>query len=210
MRSCASSIMKLWFLLLCCYVARATASCLGNSTSLNSTTPCLVGALLPAYRPQSVFPSPYPHYVNEFYGQRPSPQVAFQPHHASYRPVLPNFQTDYDPYFRPNDAHSNGYTYPAGYRGPEWTPYHSQYHQQPISQPPIRYSIGGNHPNLSPVFQRRTYLANSQSHSTEPIFMDRGTVTFVGRDVELTCAFYDSRFRIVSVSLSSEPLSSLH
>ena len=107
------------------------------------------------------------------------------------------YRTDaYNPFFRPIDVSRVGYSYPAGYRGPQtdWPQY-----GQP---PPPRYTIGSGYPSFAPIqpIQRRTYLVEQRGHAGEPIFMGRGGLVFVGRDAELSCSFYDNRFRIVSVS----------
>lgn len=196
--------MKLLFslLLITASTSFVTSSCFGNATASNSTTsPCLAAAYGQEYRPSSAyFPPAYPHH--EIPGYRP--QTAYYHQHGSN--VLfpsPYPGQHHQPYYRPSEGPGSGYSYPADYRGPlpDWN---QQQYNNHLSQPPPRYTIGHGHPNLLPVhpeFQRRTYIADlRQTPPKEPVFMDRGTVGFVGRDAELSCAFYDSRFRLVSVS----------
>ena len=190
------------------------ASCFGNGTSPYNTTshPCFTGAVFPNHllppqhsiHPQQVYPqSPF-----EFPIYRPNPyypQPGYQP--GSSTSFIPgSYQTEYNPYYRPNDISRLGYAYPTGYRGPQfgWQPQEHNYHGNYMNQIPARYSLTFGHPNMLPVhpaFQKRTYVVNNRpDHLNQPIFMDRGTFTFVGRDAELTCAFLDSRYRLVSVS----------
>ena len=217
-RTCSLEMNRiLSFTLLIGSISGIYSSCFGNGTVPNSTaSPCLVngGAFLPNQLPAAVFPhrpsSPFYPQVYPYeqpYGYRTGPQFTQQQLPASnIRFPQPGYQTEYNPYYRPNDVSRLGYSYPAGYRGPEVEYNHnsSPYYNNYLGQPPPRYTLGHGHPNFSPVaplFQRRTYAADHrQDHTKEPIFMDRGTVSFVGRDAELSCSFYDNRYRVVSVS----------
>lgn len=210
----------IFFLLLIGTISCVHAACFDNGTFPNSTAnPCLVNGG-PFYQlPPAAYPphlsSPYYQQVNPYqqpYGYQTGARVP-TPQLPGSNVIFPKtgYQNAYNPYYRPDDISRLGYSYPAGYRGPqtEYYQYGGPQYNNHLSQPPSRYTLGQGHPNFSPVaplFQRRTYNSmydpdHRQDHTREPIFMDRGTVAFMGRDAELTCAFYDNRYRIVSVSL---------
>lgn len=203
------------FLIACIVPVRT--SCFGNSSTPNSTiSPCLVngGAFLPHQLPPALFlnrPSPYYQHTypqDHPYGYRTAPQFPQQQLPGS-NVLFPQsgYQTEYNPYYRPNDLSRVGYSYPSGYRGPqmEWNHYYPPQYSNHLGQPPPRYTLGHGHPNFSPVspiFQRRTYASDyRQSQWKEPLYQGRGTVAFVGRDAELSCSFYDTRYKVVSVCI---------
>lgn len=210
--------MKLLFflLLITSCTTLVSSSCFGNNSSPNTTTsPCLAGVYIPhqqPYRPSSPY-FPQVHPTHEFPGYRPAgypyPQPGYQQPYQGSHVQFPQSIGHHDPYYRPIDVSRVGYSYPSGYRGPhphhDWNQQHN--YNNHLSQPPPRYTIGHGHPNFSPVPPRRTYQI--QSPSKEPVFMDRGTIAFVGRDVELSCSFHDTRYRIVSVSMSVSILTQL-